>query len=129
MPKGYEGRTTCFSGKHDITLPGATKLNSDGTKYCAQCHKDRRKLRDNTVQKTCRNCGILLPLGRAWAFCSNKCKGILDSKNGVNAQKKESAKTNTLLWLYSQLDRASLSWEKADLMKKIQAVIASKELT
>jgi len=129
MPKGYEGRTTCFSGKHDITLPGATKLNSDGTKYCAQCHTERRKHRDNTVQKNCRNCKVLLPLGRAWAFCSNKCKAILDAKNGINAEREQSAKTNTLLWLYSQLDRACLSWERAELKQKIQAVIDSKELT
>jgi hypothetical protein len=127
MPKGYEGRTTCFSGKHDITLPGATKLNSDGTKYCVQCHTERRKYRDNTVQKTCRNCKVLLPLGRAWAFCSNKCKNILDAKNGANAQREQCAKTNTLLWLYDQLDRASTSWEKTDIKAKIALVMSSKE--
>lgn len=126
MNHGFFGRTLCLTNRHDITGPDAIGIDSgSGKRYCRACMREKKRARreaDKLRQKLCRGCKIKLPIGRAWAFCTTKCEHNYRSRNAQQEDLEDARKTITLMDLYSELERAATSWERAEIRAKIAAV-------
>lgn len=126
----------CLRG-HDQSDPENITISPSGKRRCKPCRRllDKEKrmaanplLPGTTTYSTCKTCGKdKFPTG--WQYCGKSCAKADSNRSGYTSQSYR-PDTNALagteiLALYERLDRASTSWERADIRKLIQEKLCS----
>lgn len=118
--RGFEGRTMCLKGLHDLTIPGVMVTTPFGTRFCGEC-KRLANARRKSDPRACRYCKTMMPPGRGWAFCSVQCERFYRSSKSQIEVREESGKSLTLLALYEELERETRAWMRPEIKQRIEA--------
>jgi len=120
--RGWEGQEKCKRG-HDLTAPRAIAVDSStGKRLCRLCRNMRKLASLRAQQRKCRHCGLVLPVGRVWQFCSTACEREVRGNTKRKSQdQKEAERTRIMLELYDRLEQAGTSWERAEARAAIEA--------
>lgn len=127
----------CLRG-HDLSDPEIVSISPTGKKRCRPCRRllDKEKrlkknplLPANTQFTKCKVCGKDYKFPTGWQYCSKDCSKA-DTHHRVYVRQNKNPDANALvgteiLVLYDLLDRASTSWERADIRKLIQEKLCS----
>lgn len=130
--KGY-----CLRG-HDLSDPANVTISPTGKKRCRPCRRilDKQKraaanplLPANTQFTQCKVCGKSYKYPTGWQYCSKACSKS-DTNRRTYIRQTNNADVNALAGteifaLYDRLERASTSWERADIRKLIQQKLCS----
>ncbi len=130
-------RGFCFRG-HDQNDPENVRIGPTGKKRCRKCRRilDKEKrlklnplLPANTTFTKCKSCGKDYKFATNWQYCSKECSKK-EKQSNLYARQNKNPDGNALagteiLALYERLDRASTSWERADIRKLIQDKLCS----
>jgi RNase P subunit RPR2 len=127
----------CLRG-HDQSDPENVTISPSGKRRCKPCRRlldKQHRLEKNPLSNPdklyvkCHACGKDYRIATGWKYCGAECAKTESNRKGLVAQLKNpdvNALAGTeILALYDRLDRASTSWERADIRKLIQDKLCS----
>lgn len=114
----------CLANKHVLSDPDTIAVDrSSGRRYCRHCKSERRLRALRETQRRCATCGVELRLGTTWRWCSTLCEGSYQRRRKQTVDIEDSGRTMRLLALHDSLERASMSWERAEIQAQIDAML------
>jgi hypothetical protein len=117
---------------HDLTAENAIGYDHNAARrFCRLCRNLRKleSLRRAALRpRTCATCKRPLPHSGTWGYCSTPCEKTARARNSSGDKSHDDAmRTSRLLALYDELERASTSWDRADIRARIEAVKATED--
>lgn len=127
--QGFKGRTMCLADRHLLADPETIGVDvRSGRRFCRLCHSERRLRSLRDTQRRCATCGTELRLGTTWRWCSTPCMNSYKKRRPQTVDIEDNGRTLRLLALHDELERAAMSWERADIQRQIDALMAEQTM-